>query len=132
MDPSDGRVVSNFIVQALNNQPLTLYGDGKQTRSFCYYEDLLEGLIKLMETESHITGPINLGNDDEYSMLELAKIIIELTNSKSEIVFKPLPSDDPRQRRPDLSLALKTLDYKPVTPLRLALEQTCDYFQKIL
>ena len=130
MHPNDGRVVSNFIVQALQNVPLTVYGDGKQTRSFCYVEDLIDGLIRLMASPSDFTGPVNLGNSSEYSMLELATMIKELTGSASEIVFHPLPEDDPKQRQPDITLAKTALCWQPSVPVREGLRHTVEYFRK--
>lgn len=129
---NDGRVVSNFIVQALKNEPITIYGDGSQTRSFCYVDDLIDGLIKMMNTEKGFTGPVNLGNPEEISILELAKKIIELTNSKSEIVYKPLPEDDPKRRKPDISLAKSKLNWEPKVKLEDGLKKTIDYFKKVL
>jgi len=131
MAENDGRVVSNFIIQALKNEDITIYGDGKQTRSFCYVDDLINGMMKLMDTENFM-GPVNIGNDGEYSILDFAKMIIELTNSNSKIVFKPLPSDDPCKRRPDLSLAKEKLGYEPTIQIREGLLKTIDYFQKVL
>jgi len=130
MHPNDGRVVSNFIVQALQNVPLTVYGDGKQTRSFCYVEDLIDGLIRLMASPSDFTGPVNLGNSSEYSMIELATMIKELTGSASEIVFHPLPEDDPKQRQPDITLAKTALCWQPSVPVREGLRHTVEYFKK--
>jgi len=130
MHPNDGRVVSNFIVQALQNAPLTVYGDGKQTRSFCYVEDLIDGLIRLMASPSDFTGPVNLGNSSEYSMIELATMIKELTGSTSEIVFHPLPEDDPKQRQPDITLAKTALCWQPSVPVREGLRHTVEYFKK--
>lgn len=127
MNPDDGRVVSNFIVQALNNQPITIYGDGNQTRSFCYVDDLLNGMVKLMN--SNITGPINIGNPGEFTMLELAEKVINLTNSKSQLIFKPLPSDDPTRRKPDISLAKKELNWEPTINLEEGLKRTIEYFK---
>ncbi|MDT8855515.1 UDP-glucuronic acid decarboxylase family protein [Paracoccaceae bacterium Fryx2] len=124
MNPSDGRVVSNFIVQALRNEPVTLYGDGTQTRSFCYVDDLIRGFVRLMGTADEVTGPINLGNPVEFTMRELAEMVIELVGSRSEIIFKPLPQDDPRQRRPDITRAQKELGWQPLVPLRVGLERT--------
>jgi UDP-glucuronate decarboxylase len=132
MHPNDGRVVSNFIVQALQHKSLTIYGQGMQTRSFCYVSDLVEGLIKLMETESSCTGPVNLGNPLECTMIGLAKEILELTASPSEMIFHPLPSDDPKQRRPDISVAKKFLGWEPQIPLKEGLQQTIEYFKKLL
>jgi len=132
MHPNDGRVVSNFIVQALKGEPITLYGDGQQTRSFCYADDLIEGFVRLMATEDGVTGPINLGNPGEFTMRALADLVIELTNSKSTVVFCPLPADDPRQRQPDISLAKQLLDWQPVVPLREGLQKTIAYFDALL
>lgn len=132
MHPNDGRVVSNFIVQALRNEPITIYGDGQQTRSFCYVDDLVDALVRLMETPAEVTGPINLGNPVESSMRDLAELVIELTGSRSQIVQRPLPQDDPRQRQPDISLARKTLGWKPQTALRDGLGRTIAYFEKTL
>jgi len=132
MHPNDGRVVSNFIVQALQNEPLTVYGNGKQTRSFCYVEDLIDGLIRLMASPSDFTGPVNLGNSSEYSMIELATMIKELTGSASEIVFHPLPEDDPKQRQPDITLAKTALCWQPSVPVREGLRHTVEYFKKTL
>ena len=133
MHPNDGRVVSNFIVQALQNQPITIYGDGSQTRSFQYVDDLLEGMIRMMQTGDQITGPVNLGNPIEFTILDLAKKIIAMTGSKSEICFLPLPQDDPIQRRPDISLAKETLDgWSPVVELEAGLEKTIKYFDHLL
>lgn len=132
MHHADGRVVSNFIVQALQGAPITLYGKGQQTRSFCYVQDMVEGLIKLMETDDAITGPVNLGNPDESSIRSLAERIIGLTGSESEIVYKPLPEDDPKQRCPDISLALEELDWAPSVQIDEGLNRTIDYFRKRL
>jgi UDP-glucuronate decarboxylase len=129
MAKNDGRVVSNFIVQALENKPITIYGDGKQTRSFCYVSDLVDGLVKLMESKS--IGPINLGNPSEMTILELAKKIIELTGSKSKIVFKPLPQDDPVKRKPDITLAKKELKWEPKVKVDDGLKKTIEYFRNI-
>lgn len=128
---NDGRVVSNFIIQALRNQDITVYGDGKQTRSFCFVSDLVNGLIKMMNSNK-ITGPINLGNPNEITVLELAEKVIELSKSKSKIVFKALPSDDPHKRKPDISLAEKELKWKPKVSLEEGLQKTIDYFKKVL
>jgi UDP-glucuronate decarboxylase len=128
----DGRVVSNFIVQALQNKPITMYGDGSQTRSFCFVTDLVDGLIKLAFSPTNVTGPINLGNPNEFTILELAKMIISFTNSKSEISFKELPSDDPKQRRPDISLALHELGWEPKILLEEGLKLSIPYFQRAL
>jgi len=128
MHPNDGRVVSNFIVQALRNQPITLYGDGAQTRSFCYVDDMIEGFVRLMDSPDEVSGPVNLGNPAEFSIRELAEKVIELTGSRSELAYKPLPSDDPRQRRPDIALAKEHLDWAPTTPLEVGLDKTIAYF----
>ncbi|MDB5812337.1 MAG: dTDP-glucose 4,6-dehydratase [Betaproteobacteria bacterium] len=132
MHPNDGRVVSNFIVQALGNQDITLYGDGTQTRSFCYVDDLIDALIRLMDTPAEFTGPVNLGNPVEISMVTLAEKILALTGSKSKLTFKPLPPDDPRQRQPDIALARKVLDWKPSTALDDGLRATVQYFKTLL
>jgi UDP-glucuronate decarboxylase len=130
MHPNDGRVVSNFIVQALAGAPITLYGEGGQTRSFCYVDDLVDALIRLMDTDDDVVGPINIGNPVEFSIAQLARKVLELTNSSSEIVFKPLPSDDPRQRQPDISLAKSVLGWTPSTALEQGLVKTIDYFRE--
>ena len=132
MHPQDGRVVSNFIMQALQGEPITIYGDGQQTRSFCYCDDLIEGFIRLMNSDATITGPINLGNPGEFTMIELAENILDLTNSRSELVFKPLPEDDPKQRRPEITLAKQHLDWEPQIPLRDGLAKTIQYFDELL
>lgn len=132
MHPNDGRVVSNFIVQALKGEDITLYGDGQQTRSFCYVDDLVEGLIRLMESPDGVTGPINLGNPGEFTIKELAENVIDLTGSKSKMVNRPLPQDDPRQRQPDISLAKKELDWEPTIALRAGLTKTIAYFDDLL
>jgi len=132
MHPHDGRVVSNFIVQALTNQPITIYGDGSQTRSFCYVTDLIEAFVRLMVTPDDFTGPVNLGNPDEFTIAELAELVMKLTNSKSAIVRKPSPSDDPRQRRPDATLAQTRLGWKATTPLAEGLKHTIAYFDNLL
>ncbi len=132
MDPGDGRVVSNFIVQALRNDPLTLYGDGNQTRSFCYVDDLIEGLRRLMDSPEEVTGPINLGNPGEFSMSELAELVLELTGSRSRIEFHPLPQDDPVRRCPDIERAQTQLAWKPKVELRTGLEKTIAYFDELL
>jgi len=129
MHPNDGRVVSNFIEQALKGAPITVYGDGKQTRSFCYVDDLIEALVRLMATSDDFTGPVNLGNPEEFTILELARKVIENTGSGSEIVFKPLPSDDPMQRQPDISLARQMLQWEPVVALNEGLRRTISYFR---
>ncbi len=132
MHPNDGRVVSNFIVQALKNRDITVFGDGSQTRSFCYVDDLIEGMIRMMSGPDDFTGPVNLGNPDEFTILELAKKIIKITGSKSKIVFKPLPQDDPMQRRPDISLAKEKLKWQPTVKLDQGLKKTIEYFDEIL
>ena len=132
MHPDDGRVVSNFIVQALRQESLTIYGDGSQTRSFCYVDDLVEGLIRLMESRTDFTGPVNLGNPGEFSMLELATQVIQQTGSNSAPEFKPLPQDDPQQRRPDIELARNELSWEPTIPLEDGLARTIDYFRTIV
>lgn len=129
MDVNDGRVVSNFIIQALKDEDITIYGEGLQTRSFCYVEDLVNGLIKMMNNEQQFIGPVNLGNDSERTILEFAKLIIEMTGSKSKIIHKELPSDDPTQRRPDLTVAKRELDWQPSTDIRVGLEKTIKYFE---
>jgi len=132
MHPNDGRVVSNFIVQALKGESLTIYGEGKQTRSFCYVDDLIEAFVRLMATADEVTGPMNLGNPGEFTIRELAETVIEMTGSHSKLEFKPLPSDDPIQRCPEISLASKTLDWKPRIALRQGLVNTIDYFDTLL
>jgi len=132
MHPDDGRVVSNFIVQALKGTDITIYGDGKQTRSFCYVDDLIEGLISLMNSPAELTGPINLGNPIEFSMIELANLVLEMTKSKSKIKFETLPEDDPRQRKPDIELAKKHLNWGPKIQLREGIGQTIRYFEDLL
>lgn len=132
MHPNDGRVVSNFIVQALLGRDITIYGEGSQTRSFCYVDDLVDGLMRLMGTSHDVTGPVNIGNPDEFSILELASNVISLTGSSSKIVHKPLPQDDPRQRRPDISVAKKELSWAPRTKLKDGLVQTIAYFDNLL
>lgn len=132
MHPNDGRVVSNFIVQALKGNDITIYGDGSQTRSFCYVDDLLNGLVSLMETDDSFTGPVNIGNPGEFTILDLARKVIELTSSKSKIVFHPLPSDDPMQRQPDISLAKKVLNWTPKIELEEGLIKTIAYFEETL
>ena len=132
MRPDDGRVISNFIVQALKGNNITIYGDGKQTRSFCYIDDLIEGMIKFMESKNGFTGPINLGNPREYSILEVAETIIRIINSNSSIIFKKLPQDDPRKRKPNIDLAKKRLDWNPKISLEDGLIKTIEYFKKIV
>jgi UDP-glucuronate decarboxylase len=129
MHPNDGRVVSNFIVQALEGKDITIYGDGQQTRSFCYVDDLIRGMISMMETEQGFTGPINIGNPGEFTMLELAELVIKLTGSKSKLVFLPKPEDDPKQRRPDIGLAKDVLKWLPNVQLEEGLKKTIDYFR---
>lgn len=132
MHPNDGRVVSNFIVQALKGHDIAIYGDGLQTRSFCYVSDLIDGFIRFMVAPDDVTGPINLGNPVEFTMLELAQKVIDITGSKSKLVYKPLPADDPKQRCPDITLAKEKLDWKPVVPLEEGLKKTIAYFDKLL
>jgi len=132
MHPNDGRVVSNFIIQALGNESITIYGDGKQSRSFCYVDDLVEGIMGFMKAPDDVTGPINLGNPQECTILELAEKVIEITNSKSEITFQSAPEDDPRQRRPDISLAKQALDWEPRVNLEDGLSRTVAYFEALL
>ncbi len=133
MSMNDGRVVSNFIVQALKGEDITIYGDGKQTRSFQYVDDLVEGMVRMMETRDSFLGPVNIGNPGEFTMLELAEKVIELTGSKSRIIFEPLPQDDPRQRKPDISLAEKELGgWQPEIKLNEGLQYTIDYFRKLI
>ena len=132
MHPNDGRVVSNFIVQALRNEPITVFGEGSQTRAFCYVDDLIDGLMRLMDSPDELTGPVNLGNPREFTILELAEKVIELTGSSSRIVFRPLPQDDPHRRQPDISLARKQLEWEPTTPLQRGLTQTIEYFNASL
>ncbi len=132
MHPNDGRVVSNFIIQALRGEDISIYGDGSQTRSFCYVDDLIDGMIRLMDSPKDFTGPVNIGNPSEFSILELAKEILALTNSKSKIVFHPLPQDDPKQRKPDITLAQKELKWQPKVPLKEGLKHTIRYFKKFI
>jgi UDP-glucuronate decarboxylase len=129
MHPSDGRVVSNFVMQALQHQPITVYGEGNQTRAFCFVDDMIEAFVRLMETPDEVTGPINLGNPAEFTILQLAQQVIELTGSRSQIVYAPLPSDDPVQRQPDISLAKRLLGWEPTIALRAGLTATIDYFR---
>ena len=130
MHPNDGRVVSNFIVQALKGEPITLYGDGTQTRSFCYVDDLIEGFVRLMHMPEDFTGPVNLGNPGEFTMIELAETIKALTGSKSELIHKPLPTDDPKQRQPDITQAKERLDWEPRVALDEGLDHTIEYFRR--
>lgn len=132
MHPNDGRVVSNFIVQALRNEDITIYGEGKQTRSFCYVDDLVDGFIRMMNSRDDFTGPVNLGNPDEFTILELAGKVIELTGSKSKLIFNPLPADDPMQRQPVISLAEKELGWRPTVKLEEGLKKTIIYFDDLL
>ena len=132
MHPNDGRVVSNFVMQALRNEDITIYGDGTQTRSFCYVDDLISGMVAFMDSEAGITGPVNIGNPTEFTMLELAEKVLKLTSSKSKLVFKPLPQDDPRQRKPNIELAKNQLGWKPVVSLEDGLKETIDYFRTTL
>jgi UDP-glucuronate decarboxylase len=131
MHPFDGRVVSNFIRQALQGEDITIFGDGQQTRSFCYRDDLVEGLVRMMEGPSDLIGPVNLGNPEEFTIVQLAELVIELTQSKSRLVFQPLPTDDPLRRRPDITLARQKLDWQPTTPLRQGLVETIHWFRSI-
>ena len=132
MHPNDGRVVSNFIMQALRGEDITIYGDGEQTRSFCYVDDLIEAMMRMMATPANVTGPINIGNPCEFTIRELAQLVIELTGAKSKLVTRPLPSDDPRQRRPDITRAGEVLNWRPATPLREGLKKTIAYFDALL
>ena len=132
MHPNDGRVVSNFIVQALKNEDITVYGDGSQTRSFCYVDDLIDGLVKMMNSKNGFTGPVNMGNSTEFSILELAEKIIYIIGSRSKIIHKPLPNDDPKQRKPDITLAKQKLDWEPKVKLEDGLVKTIEYFKELL
>lgn len=132
MHPNDGRVVSNFIVQALEGQPITIYGDGQQTRSFCYVDDLIEGFVRLMNTDKDVTGPINIGNPGEFTILELANKVIELTGSKSELIREPLPENDPMRRQPDITKAREVLGWAPTVDLEAGLKKTIEYFDGVL
>lgn len=132
MHPQDGRVVSNFIIQAIQNQDITIYGDGMQTRSFCYVSDLVDGLMRLMYSPKDVTGPINLGNPVEFTMIELANLVIELTGSKSKLINMPLPQDDPKQRKPDITNAKSILEWEPKIPLKNGLIKTIEYFKKVI
>lgn len=131
MHPSDGRVVSNFIVQALRGDDITIYGDGSQTRSFCYVDDLIEGMIRLMNSRAEFTGPVNIGNPSEFTIKQLAELVIKLTGSSSKLIYQPLPSDDPLQRKPVIDLAKKELDWEPTVPLEEGLLKTIEYFKTI-
>lgn len=132
MLPDDGRVISNFVVQALKGEDITIYGDGQQTRSFQYVDDLIEGMMRMMRTENGFTGPVNIGNPREFTMLQLAELVLKQTGSKSKLVFKPLPHDDPRQRRPDITLAQSKLDWQPTVPLEDGLLKVIEYFKSKL
>ncbi|MEA3373148.1 MAG: UDP-glucuronic acid decarboxylase family protein [Campylobacterota bacterium] len=132
MNPDDGRVVSNFIVQALKGEDITIYGDGMQTRSFCYVNDLIEGMIRLMNSRDGFTGPVNIGNPNEFTMLELAEAVIKLTGSNSKLIYQPLPQDDPLQRQPDIALAKKELGWEPTIHLEEGLKKTIDYFKTVI
>jgi UDP-glucuronate decarboxylase len=132
MHPEDGRVVSNFIVQAIRNEPITIYGDGTQTRSFCYVDDLIEGMIRMMESPVDFTGPVNIGNPGEFNMIELADLVLNLVGGSSTVTFKPLPQDDPKQRQPDIALAKSKLAWQPTVPLQDGLKETIAYFRGIL
>ena len=132
MRPNDGRVISNFIMQALKGEDITIYGDGSQTRSFCYVDDMVDGIIRMMNNPNGFTGPVNLGNPEEMSILTLAELIIDLTASKSKIVFRPLPQDDPVRRCPDITLAKKKLDWKPTVDLKSGVQQTIRYFVNLI
>jgi UDP-glucuronate decarboxylase len=131
MDPNDGRVVSNFITQTLLDQPLTIYGDGRQTRSFCYCDDLIDGLVRMMDSSTKFTGPVNIGNPNEFTIIELAELIRDIVGKKNEIIYKKLPLDDPRQRRPDINLAQKELGWTPTVSLIEGLRRTVDYFDNL-
>ena len=132
MHPDDGRVVSNFIVQALRGEDITIYGDGLQTRSFCYVDDLIDGLVRMMASPAELTGPINIGNPSECTIRELAEAIISMVGNSSKLIFKPLPEDDPRQRQPDIGLARKHLDWQPKVDLKAGLEKTIAHFRGVL
>jgi UDP-glucuronate decarboxylase len=132
MHPNDGRVVSNFVVQALKGESITIYGDGQQTRSFCYVDDLVDGFVRLMNTQDSVTGPMNLGNPGEFTIRELAEKVIDLTGSKSKMIRKPLPADDPMQRKPDITFAKKALGWEPKINLEAGLKRTIAYFENLL
>ena len=132
MRPDDGRVVSNFIVQALRGEPITIYGDGSQTRSFCYVDDLVDGFVRLMGSPDEVTGPVNLGNPGEFTILQLAELVVKMTGAKSELIYEPLPEDDPLQRCPDISLAKEKLDWQPTVQLEQGLEKTIEYFSETI
>jgi UDP-glucuronate decarboxylase len=132
MHPNDGRVVSNFIVQALRGQDITIFGDGRQTRSFCYVDDLIDGMVRMMDSPKEFTGPVNIGNPGEFTMIELAELVMRLTASKSKLIHAALPADDPRQRQPDITLAKQTLGWTPKVPLEDGLKMTIAYFRQLL
>ena len=132
MHPNDGRVVSNFIVQALQSKDITIYGDGSQTRSFCYVDDLIDAMIKMMNSEKGFTGPVNIGNPGEFTMLQLAEMVLKLSNSKSKIIYQPLPSDDPKQRQPNIDLAKTKLGWQPKVNLEDGLKETIAYFKRMI
>jgi UDP-glucuronate decarboxylase len=132
MHPNDGRVVSNFIVQALQDKDITIYGDGSQTRSFCYVDDLIDAMIKMMNSEKGFTGPVNIGNPGEFTMLQLAEMVLKLSNSKSKIIYQPLPSDDPKQRQPNIDLAKTKLGWQPKVNLEDGLKETITYFKRMI
>ena len=132
MHPNDGRVVSNFIVQALKGQDITIYGDGQQTRSFCYVDDLIDAMVAMMNTEAGFTGPVNIGNPGEFTMLQLAETVLKLSGSKSKIIHQPLPSDDPKQRQPNIELAKAKLGWQPKVNLEDGLKETITYFRKVV
>ena len=132
MQPNDGRVVSNFIVQALKNEDITVYGAGSQTRSFCYVDDMIDGFVRMMNSKQGFTGPVNMGNPDEFTILELAEKVIDITGSRSKIIHKPPPSDDPKQRKPDITLAKQELDWEPKIKLEDGLVKTIGYFERLL
>jgi len=132
MHPNDGRVVSNFIIQALKGVAITIYGDGSQTRSFCYVDDMIEGMVRLMNSGDHLTGPVNMGNPTELTILELAKKIIEISGSKSKTIYEKLPTDDPKQRKPDITLAKRELDWVPKVEIEEGLIKTIEYFDNLL
>ena len=132
MHPNDGRVVSNFIVQALRGEDITMYGDGQQTRSFCYVDDLIEGMLRLMDSPADFTGPVNIGNPGEFTMLELAENVLRLVGGKSKLTFHPLPADDPKQRQPNITLAKEKLGWSPTVQLEDGLKETVVYFRKLL
>lgn len=132
MNPNDGRVISNFITQSIRNVPITIYGDGKQTRSFCYVSDLINAIYALMQTQDNVTGPINIGNPEEYTIKEMAQLILKMTQSSSLLTFENLPQDDPTKRKPDISLAYQEFHWKPVVSLQEGLQKTIEYYEKVL